>query len=60
MQKEYCLQKFESGMHYIKLDPKTVTSLTMNENKRVICRINDKEEYMQRLCPKKKEGMLST
>lgn len=45
MKLEHLLEKFEGGMHYIMIDPKSVTSLTKNDNKRVICRLNDQIEF---------------
>lgn len=45
MNAEFLLEKFEGGMHYIMIDSKTVTSLTQNGNKRIICRLNDQIEF---------------
>ncbi len=45
MESKFLLEKFEGGMHYIMIDSKTVTSLTQNGNKRIICRLNDQIEF---------------
>lgn len=56
MLKEFVLEKFDSGMHYIMLDKKTVSSLTKNENRRAICTINGEVEFHCALMPKKEGG----
>jgi hypothetical protein len=56
MPEEYLLQKFASGMHYILLDPTTVTLLTEDDNKRVICRLNDLLEFHCAIMPTKEGG----
>lgn len=52
----FVLKKFDSGMHYIMPDPKTVSDLTKNNNKRVICRLNDTLEFHCAFMPKKEGG----
>jgi Bacteriocin-protection, YdeI or OmpD-Associated/Domain of unknown function (DUF1905) len=56
MATEYVLEKFDSGMHYIMLDKKTVMTLTKNENRRAICIINGEVEIHCALMPKKEGG----
>lgn len=41
MEKEFSLQKFDTGMHYIILTEEIVKPLTKGNNKRVICRLNN-------------------
>jgi hypothetical protein len=53
---EYLLEKFDSGMHYILLDKKTVATLTKDDNKRAICKLNDEVEFHCALMPKKEGG----
>lgn len=43
-------------MHYIMPDPQTVQTLLKNENKRVICRLNDEVEFHCAIMPKKGGG----
>jgi hypothetical protein len=43
-------------MHYLILDDKTVLELTKNDNKRVICKLNDKVEFQGAIMPKKEGG----
>ncbi len=45
MATEFLLKKFDSGMHYIMLEEKTVLKLTKNKNKRAICKINNKLDF---------------
>lgn len=52
----YLLEKFDSGMHFILLDEKTVLALTKNNNKRVICKLNDLVEFHCAIMPKKEGG----
>ncbi len=52
----YVLEKFDSGMHYIMLDKKTVVDFTKNGNKRVICKINGQVEFHCAIMPKKEGG----
>ncbi len=40
MPPEFILEKFDSGMHFISLDEKTVLALT-KKGKKVICKVND-------------------
>jgi hypothetical protein len=56
MAKEYVLERFESSMHYIMLDAKTVSTLTKNNNKRVICTLNNAAEFHCAIMPKKEGG----
>jgi hypothetical protein len=56
MEKEYKLEKFDSGMHFIMLDEKTVKVLSKNGNKRVICTINGTVNFHSALMPKKEGG----
>jgi hypothetical protein len=37
----YTLEKLSNGMHHIMLDSEVVSVLTKNDNKRVICKINN-------------------
>jgi Domain of unknown function (DUF1905)/Bacteriocin-protection, YdeI or OmpD-Associated len=53
---DYVLQKFTGSMHYIILDAKTVTALTKNNNKRVICTLNNTTTLHCALMPKKEGG----
>jgi hypothetical protein len=53
---DYILQKFAGSMHYIVLDAKTVTKLTKNNNKRVICRLNNTVEFHCALMRRKEGG----
>ncbi len=43
-------------MHFLMLDKKTVLELTKNDNKRAICRLNDKIEFHCAIMPKKEGG----
>jgi Domain of unknown function (DUF1905)/Bacteriocin-protection, YdeI or OmpD-Associated len=52
----YVLQKFGGSMHYIMLNDKTVAVLTKNNNKRVICTLNNSVELHCALMPKKEGG----
>jgi uncharacterized protein YdeI (YjbR/CyaY-like superfamily) len=56
MQIETVLEKFDSGMHYIMLDKKTVAVLTKNNNKRAICKLNNQLEFHCAIMPKKQGG----
>lgn len=56
MPTELILQKFDSGMHFLMLDRKTVLALTKNNNKRAICKLNDKVEFHCAIMPKKEGG----
>ena len=56
MAKEYILEKFAGGMHYIMLDNKTVASFTKNANKRVICKLNNLVEFHCAIMQKKEGG----
>jgi Domain of unknown function (DUF1905)/Bacteriocin-protection, YdeI or OmpD-Associated len=56
MAQEFTLKKFDSGMHFIMLDNKTVKALTKGNNKRVICRLNDTVEFHCAIMPKKEGG----
>lgn len=56
MATEYELQKFDKGMHYIILDPKTVSSLTKNNNKRAICKLKNQLEFHCAIMSKKEGG----
>jgi hypothetical protein len=56
MKNEFVLEKFDSGMHYIMLDKKTVSALTKNDNKRAICNINDQVDFHCAIMPKKEGG----
>ncbi|HLD53450.1 MAG TPA: YdeI/OmpD-associated family protein [Sediminibacterium sp.] len=56
MPTEYVLEKFDSGMHYIMLDKKTVFSLTKNWNKRAICNLNNEIEFHCAIMSKKEGG----
>jgi hypothetical protein len=52
----YVLQKFDGSMHYIMLDDKTVAALTKNNNKRVICTLNNVTTLHCALMHKKEGG----
>jgi hypothetical protein len=56
MTKEYKLERFDSGMHFIMLDNETVASLTQNDNKRAICTLNKIESFHCAVMPKKEGG----
>jgi hypothetical protein len=56
MAQSFLVHQFDSGMNYILLDKKTVTPLTKNGNKRVLCRLNDQLEFHAALMPKKEGG----
>ena len=56
METEIVLERFDSGMHYIMLDKKTVAALTKDNNKRAICRLNNQLEYHCAIMPKKEGG----
>ncbi|TVR79981.1 MAG: DUF1905 domain-containing protein [Chitinophagaceae bacterium] len=56
MANEYRIKKFDGGMHYILLDKKTVLALTKENNKRVICRLNDEMELHCAIISKKEGG----
>lgn len=56
MKKEYTLEKFSSGMHYIMLDKTVVDIFTTNGNKRVICTLNEQVEFHCAIMPKKEGG----
>lgn len=56
MTQSFVVHQFDSGMHYILLDKKTVAPFTKNGNKRVLCRLNDQVEFHAALLPKKDGG----
>ncbi len=56
MMKQFVLEKFDSGMHYITLDSKTVLPLTKNGNKRAICKLNNEIEFHCAIMFKKEGG----
>jgi hypothetical protein len=56
MATEYLLEKFDSGMHYIMLDKKSIATLTKADNKRAICKLNNEVEFHCALMPKKEGG----
>jgi hypothetical protein len=56
MATEYILEKFDSGMHYIMLDKKSIATLTKGNNKRAICKLNNEVEFHCALMPKKEGG----
>lgn len=60
MAKEYTLERFEKGMHYIMLDKKTVARLPKHENKRVICKLNEQVEFHCAIMHKKEGGHFIT
>lgn len=57
---KYTLEKLSNGMHYILLDKKSITALTKNGNKRVICKLNNHIEIHSALLPKKEGGYFIT
>jgi Bacteriocin-protection, YdeI or OmpD-Associated/Domain of unknown function (DUF1905) len=57
---DYILQKFAGSKHYIVLDAKTVTKLTKNNNKRVICRLTNTVEFHCALMRRKEGGHFIT
>lgn len=56
MATEFILEKFDSGMHFIMLDNKTVKALTKADNKRAICKLNNEIEFHCAVMPKKEGG----
>ncbi|HQS25360.1 MAG TPA: YdeI/OmpD-associated family protein [Sediminibacterium sp.] len=56
MKSTYTLEKFSSGMHYIMVDPKIVELFNNNDNKRVVCKLNDQLEFHCAFMPKKEGG----
>jgi hypothetical protein len=56
MTKEFILEKFDSGMHFIRVDEETVTTITTGNNKRVICNIQDEVTFHCAIMPKKEGG----
>jgi len=56
MRTEYTVRKFKSGMHFIILDAETVSTLTKNENKRIMCQMNGRVEFHCAIMPKKEGG----
>ena len=52
--KSYLLEKFDNGMHYIKLDTETVKSFLNKDNNRLKCKISDIEFHCAIIS--KKEG----
>jgi Bacteriocin-protection, YdeI or OmpD-Associated/Domain of unknown function (DUF1905) len=52
----YTLEKLSNGMHYILLDDIIVASLTKQNNKRAICKINDSLEFHCAIMSKKEGG----
>ncbi len=50
------VEKFDSGMHFIMLDKKTVATLTKGGNKRAICKLNNKAEFHCAIMAKKEGG----
>jgi Bacteriocin-protection, YdeI or OmpD-Associated/Domain of unknown function (DUF1905) len=56
MRLKYTIQKFVNGMHYIMLDAATVKKLTVNNNKRVLCTINNAITIHAAIMPKKEGG----
>lgn len=57
---EFILEKFDSGMHYIMLDPNQVSSLTANNNKRIICQLNEQVSFHAAIMTKKEAGHFIT
>jgi len=41
MAKQYTVERFDGGMHFIALDEATIAPFTANGNKRIICKFND-------------------
>lgn len=56
MENQYILYRFGSGMHYIAIDSLTVSLLTKDGNKRVICKLNDQLEIHCAIMYKKDGG----
>jgi uncharacterized protein YdeI (YjbR/CyaY-like superfamily) len=56
MPTEFIIEKFDSGMHFLMLDKKTVLELTKNNNKRAICKLNDQIEFHCAIMPKREGG----
>ncbi len=56
MTKEYQIEKFDSGMHFIMLDKSIVSKLTENGNKRAICTLNETERFHCAIMPKNEGG----
>ncbi len=55
---EYIVEKFDSGMHFIMLDHKTIKALTKDGNKRALCNLNNEIEFHCAIMPKKEGGIL--
>jgi uncharacterized protein YdeI (YjbR/CyaY-like superfamily) len=53
MPQEYTIEKLDAGMHYILLQASAVKTLTKNNNKRVVCTINNEVEIHAAIIPKK-------
>lgn len=56
MTTKYIVEKFDSGMHFIMLDKKTVATLTKEGNTRAICKLNDTIEFHCAIMSKKEGG----
>lgn len=56
MPKTYLLEKFDSGMHYIMVDQKTIATIIQNTNTRAICTLNNSVEFHCAIMPKKEGG----
>lgn len=56
MDKTYLLQKFASGMHYIRIDDETARQFLEEGHKRVVCTLNDQIDFHCAIMPKKESG----
>lgn len=56
MSTTYLLEKFDSGMHYIMVDQKTIATIIPNTNTRAICTLNNSVEFHCAIMPKKEGG----
>lgn len=56
MEHHYKLEKHNSGMHYIMLDDASLAEFTQNNNKRIICKLNNQLEVHCAIMPKKEGG----
>jgi hypothetical protein len=56
MPTEYVVEKFDSGMHFIRVDETTAAALTKNGNNRALCTLNGQVSFHCALMPKKEGG----
>lgn len=56
MPMEYVVEKFDSGMHFIRVDEATAAALTKKGNNRALCTLNGQVSFHCALMPKKGGG----